>query len=551
MLIGSLLLLLTSLSADAQVVTAIGQNFSGVSYGAYNTNSAALPPDSDGAVGPNDFAELVNGMFTVYAKTNGSLREIKTDLDFWAAAGVGLSGDYDVTDPRIIYDPVSQRWFASQVDVNVTSQILDGVFSTNDFLLAVSQTSDPAGSWKGIIIPSDPDGLSFADFPTLGVDSAGVYLSGDMYDANADPTDPTTPDLGPSLVSFPKTDLLANPPIITNSTFYGILDIGMRGQVLQPAFCFDGSVTGSVLATGNIGTDTSPHSNLVTFAVQNVTQPASGTLGTSTFITVAPYQLPYNATIALPLLTATQPDHTSTLQANDARISARVPAVGGALYAVHNTELNGRIAIRWYRVRAADGALLESGTIADPNLDLFFPSIAANANGVVVIAFNGSGPATNAYISCYATAGRTVNGVTTFGSRILLQAGVTNYHGDDESLYGTSRWGDYSTLSADPNDPTRFWSIQEVPLDPVNNDVWFTQITEILTAINVLNLAVSNTSAVVSWPVSGIPFNLESTTNLTVGNWTVVSPNFSTNNGVISYQTAPTNRARFFRLHQP
>jgi len=54
-------------------------------------------------------------------------------------------------------------------------------------------------------------------------------------------------------------------------------------------------------------------------------------------------------------------------------------AVGGILYAVHNTYLSNHIAIRWYRIRAADNVLLESGTITDPDLDLFFPSIAANS----------------------------------------------------------------------------------------------------------------------------------------------------------------------------
>jgi hypothetical protein len=539
-----------ALPADAQVVMAIGRDFTGTSYGGSNTNSGALPPDSDGAVGPNDFAELVNGMFTVYSKTNGALRELKTDLDFWGAANVGISGEYEVTDPRIIYDPASQRWFASQVDVNIYSQILDGVFGPNDFLLAVSETSDPAGHWNGFSFPSDPSGATFADFPTLGVDGTGVYLSGDMYDANGDPTDPTTPDLGPSLVSFPKTNLLAI-PIITNRTWFGVMDISTRGQVLQPAVCLDGSASGSVLATANIGTDTSSYSNLVTFAVQNVTQPTSASLTASTFIPVASYQIPYNDIVGVPLLMTTQPDGTATLQANDARFSARVPAVGGVLYAVHNTEQDGRIAIRWYRIRASDGTLLESGTLADPNMDLFFPSIAANAYGVMVIAFNASGPAPDAFISCYAVRGQTVNGVTTFGDRMLLQAGATSYHGDDESIYGTSRWGDYSTLSVDPNDPTRFWSIQEVPLDPVNNDVWSTQITEILTDIPVLSLAVSNSTTLVNWPVTVNPFNLETCTNLAGGGWTVVSSGFVTNNGTVYYQTGDTNRTRFFRLRQP
>src|SRR5439155_13743405 len=163
------------------------------------------------------------------------------------------------------------------------------------------------------------------------------------------------------------------------------------------------------------------------------------------------------------------------------RFSAKVYCVGGVLYAVHNTYLNGRIAIRWYRIRAADNVLLESGTIADTNLDLFFPSIAANAYGVVVIAFNGC--SINTFISCYAMAGQTINGVTAFGNRLLLQASADSYHGFDEAGLGneTSRWGDYSATSVDPSDPNRFWAIQMYDSGSQFDlwSVWSTQITEL------------------------------------------------------------------------
>lgn len=554
-----LFVFLSVVAGRAQVSVQIGQNFTGTSYGSYNTNSSALPPDCNGDVGPNDYAEFINGMFTVYSKTNGALMELKTDVDFWGAAGVGISGDYAVTDPRIIYDPDSQRWFASEVDADVLSQAFYSVFGANHFLLAVSQTSDPAGHWNAIEFDSDPDNGNFADFPTLGVDSQGVYLSGDMYDANADPTDPSVSDLGPSLVAFPKTNLLAI-PIITNRTWFGIMDISARGQVLQPVICRDGSAVGSVLATGNIGTDINPHSNLVTFAVQNVTQAPSATLSAATFIPVSPYEVPYNSALAIPLLTATQPDGTATLQANDARFSAKVYAVAGVLYAVHNTELNNHIAIQWYRIRASDGTLLESGTIADPNLDLFYPSIAANSDGVVVIAFNGCGSDANAFVSCYAMAGLTVNGVTAFGSRVLLQAGVTSYHGDDEIYYGysTSRWGDYSTVSVDPGDPTHFWSIQMYPsgtstdsLGDVSYD-WSTQITQlIVTAPPQLSLLLVGRNATISWPSSATGYQLQSAPGLVPPVvWSSVTQTPSTNGNTISVLVPISSGQQFFRLQK-
>src|SRR5260221_710353 len=114
---------LCPVSARAAVAVSIGQNFAGVAYGTYNTNSQALPPDSNGAIGPAHYEEFINGIFAVYNKTNGHpIRSaFKTDVDFWAAAGVGIDvgNGATVSDPRIIYDPQSQRWFASEIDVNI------------------------------------------------------------------------------------------------------------------------------------------------------------------------------------------------------------------------------------------------------------------------------------------------------------------------------------------------------------------------------------------------------------------------------------------------
>lgn len=545
---GGLLLWLTSVSASAEVVVAIGRNFTGSTFGDI---SQAMPPDANGAIGPGHFVEFINGTVAFYNKTNVEDVVRITDVDFWTEAGLIISSASAVTDPRIIYDPTSQRWFASQVDFNTT--VSDPTRVANNFLLAVSATNDPTGPWHGFKFRADPDTGRFADFPTLGLDANGVYISGDFFHAQT--------NFGPGLVSIPKADLLAATPTIANRTSFGVMSYTNRGEVVQPAICFDGSSTGNLLAMGDIGSDSNPHSNIVSYAVQNAASPGA-TLTAPTSINVSPYIVPPNDDMGFPLFNPVQPDGSTTLQANDARLSAKVYAVGGVLYAIHNTEVNGRIAIRWYRINAATHALMESGTITDPNLDLFFPSIAANPGGVVVIGYNGSSIST--FISCFAIVGASVNGVTTFGSPILLQAGVASYHDLNEILaqifddpVTDSRWGDYSSLSVDPDDPNRFWSIQMYPsgVDSslgVDVGIWSTQITEILTANPVLAIAVSNNTAVVSWPGTAIPFDLESSTNLAAANgWAVVSPDFSTNNGLVYYQTSPTNRARFFRLHKP
>jgi hypothetical protein len=255
-----------------------------------------------------------------------------------------------------------------------------------------------------------------------------------------------------------------------------------------------------------------------------------------------------------------QPDGTTTLQVNDARLSAKVYAVNGILYAVHNTLLNGRIAVRWYRISAADHLLIEQGTLADPNQDLYFPSIAANQYGVVVIGCNGSGSATD--VSGYAYVGEIKNGTTTFGSPILLQAGVGSYHDINELTYQllhdldptyalvNSRWGDYSSTSVDPNDPTHFWTIQMFPsaVSPDTGGTWSTQITEIIaTTPPTLTIANAGANVLVGWSLYASGYQLQTTTNLGTS-WTAITSGISTNGLNISALVAKSGMAKFFRL---
>ena len=525
----------------------IGTNFTSSTYdnGTGNGgNSSAIPPDPNGAVGPAHFVEFINGSFTIFDKANGDNVRI-ADVDFWSGAGLIISPNSALTDPRIIYDPASQRWFASEVDVNASA--VDPTLFANNFLLAVSAGSDPGGGWQGFLFRADPKTGTFADFPALGVDANAVYISGDMFHGSNNP-------VGPSLVSIPKADLLAASPTIVRRTMFGVMDYSVRGEVLQPVICFDGASSGNILAVGDIGMDSNPHSNLVSFAVLNATG-TNATLTAPISIPVNPYVVPFDSDLGFPMFTPMQPDGTTMLDGNDARFSAKVYAVAGVIYAVHNTELNNRMAIRWYRINAATRALIESGDITNPDLDLFFPSIAVNPNGTIVIACNGSSIDTP--VSYYAIAGQTVNGVTTFASPLLLQPGATSYHGDDELLEqllevpASSRWGDYSAISVDPSDPTRFWTIQMYPSDAGNPDVWSTQITELLTA-PLLSISSSGTNVMISWTSLATGYQLQSAANLASPViWSNVPQPTLTNAGQTFVLAPVSGGGQFFRLSHP
>jgi len=216
--------------------------------------------------------------------------------------------------------------------------------------------------------------------------------------------------------------------------------------------------------------------------------------------------------------------------------------LGGVLYAIHNTEVNGRAALRWYRIGADTSTVLESGTILDPVLDLFYPSIAANTNGTVVIGCNGSS-LTN-FVSCYAMVGETVDGITTFGSLMLLQAGVASYQDNTRKM--ESRWGDYSTTTVDAADPTSFWTIQ---MYPSAGSTWATQITQLRTAPLLLNIAPAGTNVVLSWTSLAGGAQPQRRASLSPSSsWSDVTQNLVTNGNLISVQVPASSGPQFFRL---
>ncbi len=507
----------------AAIAVAIGQNFTGSTYG---IDSPYLPPDCNGAAGPDQYVELINGRFTIYAKSDGSAVQTMTSADFWNQTGLMFDPGVIVTDPRILYDPSVQRWFACAIELRQSDEV------SNRFVLAVSATVDPTGSWKGLAFTADPVDGNFADFPTLGLDANGVYLAGFLFRPN------TELDLGQTLVSIPKADLLGATPIAANRTWFGLLESTNYGYILQSAVSFDTSAgTCTVLAVGNLGYDWVSHSNLLSFAVQNAAGPGPATLSLPTNINVERYYKPLNPT---------QPDGNDTLDVGDTRFSAKVYQVGGILYGVHSCEISNRAALRWYKINAATHEVLQWGTIADTNLEFFYPSIAANLSGTAVIGFNGC--STSTFVSSYAVVGETVDGITTFGAPLLLKSGSASY-----KLAGfgnVSRWGDYSSTCVDPADPNRFWTIQ---MYPIYSGVWATQITELLTAVPMLDVAHSGpNNLVISWPTAASAFNLESAAVPDAPNWSLVDTSAAiSTNGRICLSISTTNSIQFFRLHKP
>lgn len=402
--------------------------------------SGFIPPDTMGAVGPDQFVELLNGRYSVYRNADGVRVQTSTLNDFWRNAGVTPAGSF-AFDPRVLYDASSGRWFAASAD-NPGSR-------PNNFLVAVSNSSDPTQGWKGFAIPSDSAKSRWADFPTLGVNRDGVYLSANMF--------PITAPFATSVLVLPKADLIAG--TVAHRTLFENVSPGSTGFSIQPVT--DPKSTGVPVATllsdFNTGGGQFKRSDIV----GSVTSPVLDT--TNKVIAVPPFGGPPNAQ---------QPGPKAPLEVLDTRFSSSVVMRNGDLWGVQSVNSGGRSALRWFDINAATNTLRQSGLIASPTLAFYYGSIAANDFGDVVIGFNGSGK--SQFVSAYVVEGQTKNGVTTFGDPLLLKAGVSDY----EVTFGAgrNRWGDYSATTLDPNDPFRFWTIQEWVSA---TDIWSTQITEL------------------------------------------------------------------------
>ncbi|MDB6129280.1 MAG: hypothetical protein JWM04_387 [Verrucomicrobiales bacterium] len=516
-----LLLAVSVVAANATLDVTIGLNFKGSSEG---VESIAVPSDCNGTIGPNHFVEFLNGVFAVYNRTNGNRISLSTDLAFWQNAGITFAAGVDISDPRLIYDAQSGRWFACMIDVPL-SQV------NNRILLAVSKTSDPTAGWRAVSINADVN--RFADFPTMGIDANAIYIGSDSFDGSGTYR-------GVAYSSIPKADLLGTVLSLARRSSSGTLSPASRGNTPHPIVNFGGTGPGLILTTENNGVDFQPHSTLKLVQVNN-SGAAGATFSAATLISVPSYSIPINPQ---------QPDATqSDFDDGDCRFGAKPYQIGNIIYAAHTVDLpNGsthHAGIRWYKIDATAKTLIQSGTISNA-LEFFYPSICANSNGVVVLNMNGC--STTQYVSSYAVVGETVTNNTTFGQPILLKAGTATYD-DGGGFGGTSRWGDYSAVTPDPNSSDHFWAIQNIA---TGGQEWSTQITEIIAA-QVLSPTVtidrSNNKVLLQWLTTATGFALEETPSLNPPIfWTSVSTSPVSANGTNTV-TIPANQPMdIFRL---
>lgn len=358
----------------------------------------------------------------------------------------------------MVYDPISTRWFASSLDSG------SGTTSTfvNNFLLAVSNSSDPTAGWKGFKIAGAPPTNTtsyFTDFDTLGFNKDQVYLASNNFPN-------VTGSVTTSILAVPKASLLAGNT--TGITKINNINANDTGYAIQPLVDPNGTGTALLYSDYNTPAGILKLSQLLN---TNTNSPTLAPTTVGQFIAAVPYNEPPNA------IQKTGPNNIET---GDNRFSSHVVMGGdGKVWGVQSVASGGHAALRYVQIDPTTNALLQDGLIAKDGFDYYYGSIAVNSKGCVVIGFSGSSADT--FISAYAVEGTTVGNVTTFGNAILLKAGIHNY--DVEFGGGRNRWGDYSATWVDPENDNVFWTIQEWASNDPNTfgeiGTWSTQITQL------------------------------------------------------------------------
>lgn len=134
--------------------------------------NGGAPPDVQLAVGPHHILEMVNAHVNIWNRA-GVLVASADILSFFTTK----PGDY-VSDPKVLFDAPSGRWFATIIDI-----------PQRVVLLRVSQSSDPTLGWYQYAISGTFSGISYLqDQPILGVSGDKVAVSmNDFYLCNPSP----------------------------------------------------------------------------------------------------------------------------------------------------------------------------------------------------------------------------------------------------------------------------------------------------------------------------------------------------------------------------
>ena len=172
-----------ALNSPAFGISEVLQQFSAISS-SDGFRGSGVPPDPHGAVGPKGILSSVNLGLEYYSKSTNHtmvwLAPLGTNLvasgtnSFWSA-NAGYTS-LNISDPKVVFDPESQRFFVIMQENTGTQAFLN---------VAVSRNSDPRSASGGDWFFFRPEVTETWSFPVVGDKKVGIDYPGVAVDHRA------------------------------------------------------------------------------------------------------------------------------------------------------------------------------------------------------------------------------------------------------------------------------------------------------------------------------------------------------------------------------
>jgi len=389
-----------------------------------NNSTQLTPPDMGFSANGTKEVEFVNVVGKIWTGTTPG-----PAFSLASFFSPGSPGDF-LSDPWVKWDAGSGRFFAGILDVTLGGEIM-----------AVSQTSDPAGSWflYRIRYLSTAGGITKGGCPDQGkggVDNNVVGLGFNEFSESGVPGCPSAATFqGAGLEVFNKSEMLAG-----SSVHFAFTDPLPSYFSLVPADTLTASATTEYFSSLNSGSGTALH-RVTSVGVP----PATVTLTALADITVPGYSNPPKAA---------QSGTTSKINTGDDRTQNVV--ANGTMMTVAATvgckpsgDTVKRSCGRVYEVNNGTNTLTASLTIAAVGTYFFYPAATFEGNTDVGVSIGRS--SSTAFGSLYTTAG-TWGGA--LAAPVLVQAGTAKNT--------TGRYGDYNAAAPQPGTTNQFWVAGEI-----------------------------------------------------------------------------------------